>query len=539
MYTRRLLVSCVSLAFMTSTFAQAVDTKAAAKATAQLSQKQNAPAVAEKATFSEAQLDQMLAPIALYPDTVLSHLLIAATYPLEIVKATRWLSQQGSKTSEQLLKAAENEGWDPSVRALVAFPNILTTLNNDLDWTQNVGDAFLVQPKAVMASVQRLREKAYARGSLKNQEHYTVERKEKVIVIEPRSPEIVYVPVYDTRYVYGDWWWRDYPPVYWNYPSSYRSSSYFYWGAGVRVAPGFYFSTVYWPRQEVIVVPAYRPSRYYRSHEIYYHEERRYWEHEPMHRRGVVYRDGYVPHRERERMRDHVNTEERFGNDRYDRRNDAQQRIEETQRGPLDAVRDRMRPHEGSGAPGRDASEPIRERLGDTVPEPVTPEPVTATPVAEEPSSPLESLHRQMKHEGQGHTGGIEVPTERNPTIDLPSIPSQQPETVIDRGMPEQITPVEPQPVFQEPMRSEPVFQEPVRSEPVYQEPMRNEPVYQEPVRSEPVYQEPIRNEPVYQEPVRSEPVYQEPMRNEPVYQPAPQIEPPRMDTGGDGRVVE
>ena len=143
---------------------------------------------AEVPGFSQAELDQMLAPVALYPDTVLSHVLIAATYPLEIVKATRWLSAQQAMTSEQALKAAENEPWDPSVRALVAFPPLLTKMNNELEWTQKLGDAFLIQESQVMATVQSLREKAYSAGNLQQQEHITVQRQEKVIIIEPRQP---------------------------------------------------------------------------------------------------------------------------------------------------------------------------------------------------------------------------------------------------------------------------------------------------------------------------------------------------------------
>ncbi|MBU2180501.1 MAG: DUF3300 domain-containing protein, partial [Gammaproteobacteria bacterium] len=189
-------------------------------AVAQTANETSTPIQAASATvaFSQAELDQMLAPIALYPDTVLSHVLIAATYPLEIVKATRWLSTQSAMTSEQALKAAENEPWDPSVRALVAFPPLLTKMNNELEWTQKLGDAFLMQEEQLMATVQALRERAYAAGNLQDQEHIVVQRQEKVIVIEPRQPEVVYVPVYDTRVVYGDWMWREYPPIHWPYP---------------------------------------------------------------------------------------------------------------------------------------------------------------------------------------------------------------------------------------------------------------------------------------------------------------------------------
>ena len=246
-------------------------------------------------TFSQAELDQMLAPIALYPDTVLSHILIAATYPLEIVKATRWLSSKSAMTSEQALKAAENEPWDPSVRALVAFPPLLTKMNNELEWTQKLGDAFLIQEAQLMSTVQALRERAYASGHLKNQEHITVQRQEKIIVIEPRTPEVVYVPVYDTRIVYGNWMWREYPPIHWPYPDVYTGRSYVYWGSGARVSSAFYFSTFYWPQRQIVVINHHRPNYYYRPRDIVYHEERRHWQHNPKHRHGVVYHQSYQP----------------------------------------------------------------------------------------------------------------------------------------------------------------------------------------------------------------------------------------------------
>mgnify|MGYP006157187155 CR=1 FL=1 len=260
---------------------------------------QQQKASAGQKLFSQAELDQMLAPVALYPDTVLSHVLIAATYPLEIVKATRWLSTQSAMTSEEALKAAENEPWDPSVRALVAFPPLLTKMNNELEWTQKLGDAFLIQEEQLMATVQALRERAYAAGHLKDQEHITVQRQEKVIIIEPRTPEVVYVPVYDTRIVYGDWMWREYPPIHWPYPNYYSGGSYVYWGVGARVSSAFYFSTFYWPQRQIVVINHHhRPSYYYRHRDIVRHEERRHWRHNPQHRHGVVYHTSYQPTRE-------------------------------------------------------------------------------------------------------------------------------------------------------------------------------------------------------------------------------------------------
>ena len=172
-------------------------------------------------------------------------------------------------TSEQALKAAENEPWDPSVRALVAFPPLLTKMNNELEWTQKLGDAFLIQEAQLMSTVQALRERAYAAGHLKDQEHITVQRQEKVIVIEPRTPEVVYVPVYDTRVVYGDWMWREYPPIHWPYPDYYSGGSYVYWGVGAGVSSAFYFSTFYWPQRQIVVINHHhRPNYYYRHRDI-------------------------------------------------------------------------------------------------------------------------------------------------------------------------------------------------------------------------------------------------------------------------------
>ena len=200
---------------------------------------------AEEETLSQAQLDQMLAPVALYPDTVLTHVLIASTYPLEVVQASRWVQNNPNINAEQALQAVENESWDPSVKALVAFPQLLQRLSDDLDWTQQLGEAFLADETAVLASIQQLREKAYSSGNLRNNDQVVVEREREIIVIEPTRKEVVYVPVYDTRVVYGDWWWREYPPIHWPHPVYGNHASVVYWGTGARVSTSFYFSTFY------------------------------------------------------------------------------------------------------------------------------------------------------------------------------------------------------------------------------------------------------------------------------------------------------
>ncbi|WP_337840210.1 DUF3300 domain-containing protein [Rheinheimera sp.] len=251
--------------------------------------------------FNQGQLDAMLAPIALYPDTVLSHVLIASTYPLEVIKAHRWAQEHPNLTGEDAVNAVEAQDWDPSVKALVAFPELLARMSDDIDWTQRLGDAFLTQEAQVMASIQTLRSKAYESGHLARQEQVKVIREEKTIIIEPASPKVVYVPYYDPLVVYGPWWWRSYDPFCFERPRGYVVSSGFYWGVGIRLAPRFYFSTFHWPRRQIVVIDHHyhwNSPRYYASHQIVHHKKSQHWRHDPHHRRGVSYQAGYQPTRE-------------------------------------------------------------------------------------------------------------------------------------------------------------------------------------------------------------------------------------------------
>lgn len=246
---------------------------------------------ANETLWSQAELDQMLAPVALYPDTVLTHVLIAATYPLEVVQASRWVKDNPRLSGEEAVRAVEDKSWDPSVKALVAFPQLLERLSDDLDWTQQLGEAFLADETAVLASIQTLRQKAYSKGTLRDNKHIVVEREREVIVIEPARREVVYVPVYDTRVVYGDWWWPHHPPVYWHTAGVYYPNSPFYWGVSVNVRPWFYFGIFDWRHRHVVVHHHYyhTPPRYYPKRHKHYVDARR-WQHSPQHRRGVHYR---------------------------------------------------------------------------------------------------------------------------------------------------------------------------------------------------------------------------------------------------------
>jgi hypothetical protein len=164
--------------------------------------------------FKAEQLDQLLAPIALYPDALLAQILMAATYPLEIVKVNRWLQDpsHANLTGDQLVGALETETWDPSVKSLVPFPQILRMMDQQLDWTENLGNAVAAQQADVMDAIQRLRYQAAAAGTLWSNAQQRVTTERQGIVIEPANPEFVYPPIYSPAGVYGTWPYPDYPP---------------------------------------------------------------------------------------------------------------------------------------------------------------------------------------------------------------------------------------------------------------------------------------------------------------------------------------
>lgn len=172
--------------------------------------------------FNTEQLDALLAPIALYPDTLLTQILMASTFPVQLVQASRWLEDDNNKSlsGDALTKALEAQTWDASVKSLVPFPQVLTMMNSNLDWTQQLGYAVASQQAAVLDSVQRLRRQAQSNGSLQDTPEQVVRTEEKVIVIEPAKPDVVYVPSYNPAVVYGGWPYPAYPPTY--LPPAYR-----------------------------------------------------------------------------------------------------------------------------------------------------------------------------------------------------------------------------------------------------------------------------------------------------------------------------
>src|SRR3989475_1062829 len=176
---------------------------------------QTVPPAPRHAAATQQELDQMLAPIALYPDSLLSQIFMASTYPLEVVEAARWSRANPGLKGEEAANAVEQKDWDASVKSLTAFPQVLTMMDQQLEWTARLGDVFIAQEPQVMETVQSLRQKAYAAGNLRSTERAYVVQQGDAYAIEPASPEVVYVPYYDPRVAYGSWWWPAYPPVYW------------------------------------------------------------------------------------------------------------------------------------------------------------------------------------------------------------------------------------------------------------------------------------------------------------------------------------
>jgi len=195
---------------------------------------------------SSEQLDQLVAPIALYPDALIAQILAGSADPTEIVEADRWLQQNASLKGTALAQAVDKQSWDPSVKALMQFPTVLQNLDKNLAWTSALGDANASQPQAVMNAIQAMRRRAQQSGNLKSTSQQTVTTQGQTVVIQPANPEVVYVPEYDPWIIYG-------APVavypYWNpYPGLYLSGPGYAWGLGIGIGlfAGFGWGWGHW-----------------------------------------------------------------------------------------------------------------------------------------------------------------------------------------------------------------------------------------------------------------------------------------------------
>jgi hypothetical protein len=249
--------------------------------------------------FKQEELDQIVAPIALYPDSLVAQILMASTYPLEVVQADRFAKQNASLKGEALTKALEAQSWDPSVKSLVNFPQVLTMMSEQLDWTQKLGDAFLEQQKPVMDTIQSLRAKAQAAGNLQTTKEQTVIVEEKIIKIEPASPQVIYVPAYNPTVVYGAWPYPAYPP-YSYYPPGYVATTAafsFMAGAAVGAAWGYAWGNSNWRGGNVDVDVNRNTNINNNINRGNYAQQRpaggqgNAWQHNAEHRKGVAYRD--------------------------------------------------------------------------------------------------------------------------------------------------------------------------------------------------------------------------------------------------------
>ena len=239
------------------------------------------------AAFSKEQLEQLVAPIALYPDALVAQVLMASTYPLEVVQAARWAKDNPKVTGKALEDAMQKQPWDPSVKSLTATPQVLAMMNDKLDWMQKLGDAFLAQQKEVLDSVQRLRSKALAEGNLKSGKEQKITTEQEgsttIIKIEPTNPEVVYVPVYNPTVVYGPWPYPMYPPYYY-YPPAYAGGVFFAFSVGIVIGSAWW-GGCHWGGGNVYI-----------NHHTYNNFNRTNisggdWQHRPEHRKGVEYRD--------------------------------------------------------------------------------------------------------------------------------------------------------------------------------------------------------------------------------------------------------
>src|SRR5262245_21320144 len=266
-------------------------------------------AAAADTKFSQAQLQEMIAPIALYPDDVLSQVCIAATYPLEIVEADRWRKANPNLQGDELQKALEKQDWDPSIKSLVNMPDVLDRMSNNLDWTKDLGDAFLGQRAELMNAAQVLRGKAYDAGNLKTTPQQTVVREpapgnpqQTIITVQPANPEVVYVPQYSPA-VYGPTYAapppQPYYPSWWTSPAGVATTGLLSFGAGM--ATGALIGSAFnWGSNDVYVHGGgyYGGGGYHGNVNVNknvnvnrQNVNAQKWQFNPEHRRGVGYRD--------------------------------------------------------------------------------------------------------------------------------------------------------------------------------------------------------------------------------------------------------
>jgi hypothetical protein len=301
-------------------------------------------------TLSPDQLDGLVAPIALYPDPLVSQILVAATYPLEVVQAYQWMQRNPGLSGPALTQGAQEQNWDPSVQALVVFPDVMKRLNEDVAWTSNLGNAFLAQQADVMDAIQRMRRKAQEAGKLASTEQQkvvqTADSGQPVIEIVPANPDVIYVPVYDPAWIWGPPLWYPYPRWYWPPQPAFGAGVFFGFGAGIHL--GLFFGGGWggwggwgwhpgWGSRTVIVNNTFITRNNFNTTRITNVHGTNVWSHDSFHRQGVPYGNRELGQRYQAPVRENLRTPqmhnapaagpqpgERFGNRTVPRSNPSQ-----------------------------------------------------------------------------------------------------------------------------------------------------------------------------------------------------------------------
>jgi hypothetical protein len=261
-------------------------------------------AAAETPKIPSDQLDSLVAPVALYPDPLLSQVLVASTYPLELVQLQQWIHMRGQYMNEAAQVAAvEKEDWDPSIKAMVLLPAVTKRLSENIKWTADLGNAFLAQQSDVMDAVQRMRVKAKDAGKLQSNEQMKVETQQvedkSYVIIEQASPEVVYVPSYDPAIIWGTVGYYPYPPIYYApYAGLYA------WGAGIAMGAlwrGGWGWGAGWGGNDININ---RNNNFNRNTNInrgdrvnHLNSGNNRWQHNPQHRGGAPYANRDIANR--------------------------------------------------------------------------------------------------------------------------------------------------------------------------------------------------------------------------------------------------
>jgi Protein of unknown function (DUF3300) len=269
---KQILGSLLSIALLFATLPQSLPAYQDAPASAQQTQPSQSP----YAQQTPEQLQQLVAPIALYPDSLVAQILAASTFPDQVVEADRWVQAHPDLKGEDLAKAVDQQPWDPSVKALTAFPSVLGNMDKNLSWTSSLGDAYYNQQQDVMDAIQVMRQKAEQAGNLKSTPQQTVTTQGSTVIIEPANPEVVYVPAYDPWLVYGypitPWpYWYPYPGIWFGGP--YLS---FGFGFGIGFFAGFGWGWGHWGFDWHNHYVIYNHARYYSRSRTFYNRNAYY-----------------------------------------------------------------------------------------------------------------------------------------------------------------------------------------------------------------------------------------------------------------------